>query len=65
MTREDHESFRENIEEREYLLSRWEDRNVNTEYLQEELEIIGVCERGIEYINEGETIEIELERNGI
>ena len=61
MTREDHESFSENIEERESLRLWWEDRNLNTKYLEEELVIIGVGERSIEYINEEETVESELE----
>ena len=61
LTREDHESFSENIEERESLRLWWEDRNLNTKYLEEELVIIGVGERSIEYINEEETVESELE----
>ena len=61
LTREDHESFSENIEERESLRLWWEDRNLNTKYLEEELVMIGVGERSIEYINEEETVESELE----
>ena len=36
LTREDHENYIENIEEREYLRSRWEDRALNIEYIEAE-----------------------------
>ena len=59
LTGEDHVSFGENIEKREALRLWWEDRNLNTKYLEEELVSIGVSERSIEYIDGRETVESE------